>query len=198
MSVSELPEYQVFTILRKGEESPIGPYSQNQIVELLNEGKVRQDDLIYYEGLGDWQPLGSVFAIHEGIANFEDDGQDRELVGEVFLQLSDLVTEDEEVYYIAIQDKPGLRIKGPDAIAVTSIRLCIAHQKLNGKREFDMYYWDEVHNTTPKLVAGEEVGTFSVLLRAGERIEIPRLPRRQLQRVAELSREMRSTGEVTI
>lgn len=197
-AVAELPEYQIFSILRSGEDDPIGPYSQKEIVSLLNQGRVQQNDLVFYEGLGEWEPLRNVFAIHEGIANFEDDGQDRQMLGDVFLDMSKVATDHEEVYYIALQDKQALRLKGPEAVIITSFRLCIARPKLTGKREFDMYYWEDVHNTASKITAGEEVGTFSILLRVGERIEIPRIPRRQLQRVAELAREMRATDEVAI
>lgn len=197
-AVAELPEYQVFSILRGGEENPIGPYSQNEIVTLLNEGRLKATDKVFYEGLPDWEPISNVFTIHEGIANFEDDGQDREVVGKVFLEISKLTTEHEEVYYIGVQDKPGLRIKGPDAVVITSYRLCISHQKLTGKRDFEMFYWEDIHNTASKITAGEESGTFSVLLRKGERIEVPKIPRRQLLRLAELAREMRATDEVAI
>ena len=197
-AVAELPEYQIFSILRRGEEDPIGPYSQNEIVNLLNKGDVKSHDLVFYEGLGEWEPLREVFAIHEGIANFEDDGQDRQVLGDIFLEMSGIATDHEEVYYIAVQDKPALRLKGPDAVILTSFRLCIGRQKLTGKRDFDMYYWEDVHNTTSKITAGDEVGAFSILLRVGERIEIPRIPRRQLLRLAELAREMRATDEVAI
>ncbi|MFT5471032.1 MAG: hypothetical protein ACI8UO_006165 [Verrucomicrobiales bacterium] len=197
-AAAELPEYQVFSILRNGEDVPIGPYSQNEIVTLLNERRLNSNDKVFYEGLSEWAPLGDVFTIHEGIANFEDDGQDREVVGKVFLEISKVSTDHEEVYYVAVQEKTGLRLKGPDAVIVTSFRLCISHQKLTGKREFDMYYWEDIHNTASKITAGEETGTFSVLLRLGERIEVPKIPRRQLLRLAELAREMRATDEVAI
>lgn len=195
---SELPEYQIFSIIRTGEENPVGPYSQNEIVKLLNQGDLGKRDLVYYEGLGRWEPLGEVFNIQEGIANFEDDGQNREVLAEVFLEMSDIITEHEQIYYIAVQDKPALRLKGPDAVIVTSYRLCIGRQKLNGKRDFDMYYWEDVHNSASKITAGDGVGTFSVLLDVGERIEVSKIPRKQLQRLAELSREMRAADELAI
>ena len=57
----DLPEYQNFSILRREEKEAIGPFSQNQIVELLYEGAVRADDLVYYTDSGKWQPLHQVF-----------------------------------------------------------------------------------------------------------------------------------------
>jgi len=101
---AELPEYQIFSILRQGEEEPIGPYSQNQIVRLLNEGTIRPFDLIFYEDLGAWKPIRDVFEIHEGISNFVDEGQDKALVGEVFRGVQQLFGETEHVYYIAVQE----------------------------------------------------------------------------------------------
>ena len=193
----ELPEYQIFSILRKGEEEPIGPYSQNEIIELLNGGYVDKHDLVYYESLGEWRSLGDVFNIHEAIANFEDDGQDAKVVANVFMEVSQIVEEDENIYYIAVQEKPALRLTSPDAIVITDLRLCHVHHKLTGKRDIDIYFWEDVHNTVAKTSANESTGTFSLLLNTSERIEVQRIPKDQLQRISQLSRELRATEEAT-
>ncbi len=197
-TTAELPEYQIFSILRTGEEDPIGPYSQNQIVQLLNDGDVLASDLVYYEALGDWKPLGEVFDLHQAIANFEDDGQDKALVAQVFAQLSDFTAEGEEIYYIAVQDKPAIRLKGPAVVTATDQRLCVAHQKLNGKLDFDVYYWTDIHIATARRKLGEHLGVFSILLRSGERIEIDRIPEVQLGKLEQLANDFNSDDAAVI
>tara|TARA_R110002096_G_scaffold114770_1_gene248772 strand:+ start:15919 stop:16521 length:603 start_codon:yes stop_codon:yes gene_type:complete len=186
---TDLPEYQIFSILRGGEEDPIGPYSQDQIVNLLNDGDILSSDLVYFDGLEDWKPLGEVFELHEGISNFEDEGQDRSLVGQVFADLSDVTAKDEEIYYIAVQDKPPIRLKGPAVIAVTDRRVCIAHQKLNGSLSFDIYYWSDIHLASVRIKGREHLRVFSILLRSGERIEIDRIPVPQLEKLEQLAND---------
>lgn len=188
-TTTDLPEYQIFSILRGGEEDPIGPYSQNQIVDLLNDGDILSSDLVYYEGLENWQPIGEVFELHEGISNFEDEGQDKELVGQVFAELTEVTAKDEEIYYIAVQDKPPIRLKGPAVIAVTDRRVCIAHQKLNGSLSFDIYYWSDIHQAGVRQDAGEELGAYTILLRSGERIEVDRIPNSQLEKLGQLAND---------
>jgi len=194
-ATTELPEYQIFTILRDGEEEPIGPYSQNEIVELLNQGEVTKNDLVFYDALGEWKKIKEVFNIHEGIANFHDDGQDQAVVATVFMEVTKILQEGENIYYIAVQDKPGLRITSPDAVVVTDYRLLYVHHKLTGKRDIDIYTWSDVQNSVAKMSAAESTGTFSLLLNSSERIEFSRIPKAQLQRLAQLSRELRSTEQ---
>ncbi len=192
MLSTELPEYQIFSILRKGEEDPIGPYSQVEVLRLLNDGVVHKTDLVYYEGMPEWRPLREVFEFDEAIANFEDDGQDQHVVAEIFMEMNKLITENENIYYIAVQDRHGIRLKGPDAIVVTDFRLVVFRQKMMGSREAEMYYWEDIHNTGTKMNTTEGVGTFSVLLNSNERIEVNRIPRQQVQRLSQLARELRS------
>lgn len=192
LSSTELPEYQIFSILRSGEEEPLGPFSQVEVLRLINSGEVSKYDLVYYEGMGEWRPIREVFEFDEAIANFEDDGQDQHVVAEIFVEMNKLISEDENIYYIAVQDRHGIRLKGPDAVVVTDFRLVIFRQKMMGSREAEMYYWDDIHNTGTKMNTTEGVGTFSLLLNSKERIEVNRLPRQQVQRLSQLARELRA------
>ena len=47
MISEELPEHQIFHILKQGAEEAIGPYSQIQIGQLLNEGQIEASDYVY-------------------------------------------------------------------------------------------------------------------------------------------------------
>jgi hypothetical protein len=43
-SFFELPEYQIFHVLRDGDSEPCGPYSQDQLLLLLNANSVSRSD----------------------------------------------------------------------------------------------------------------------------------------------------------
>jgi len=99
---------------------------------------IRPFDLLYYEDLGEWKPIRDVFEIHEGISNFVDEGQDKVIVGEVFRGIQQLFGENEQVYYIAVQEKGALSLGALDAVALTETRIFVAHHK-QGKLELEAY-----------------------------------------------------------
>lgn len=201
MSTAELPEYQIFSVLRQGEESPIGPYSQNQLVELLNEGAIKSKDFVFYEGLADWTPISEVFDLHQAIANFEDDGQDREMLTDAFNDLTASLQEGEDIFYIAVQDLPALSLTGPVrltspvSIAITSHRISVIHHRMTGTLDFDNYPIDDVCDADKRTKPGEKKGVFSILLNSGERIDTDKLPLNQLDRLAEIAAELKSPEE---
>ncbi len=184
----ELPEFQIFSILREGEADAIGPYSQNQIVELLNQGDVKATDLVYYEGWGKWQPLEEVFDLHQYLVGELSDGQDPATVADVYGALSKEL-KDEPIYYIAIQERVPLSLKRPEAVVLTESRFCLVHQRRSGL-EVDTFYWESVANVTGAMTSGNAMGTLIVITRDSLRMEIPRIPADQLNRVNIISAEI--------
>lgn len=51
---------------RQGERH--GPYQEEQVREWLRSGQVSRDDLGWYEGLADWQPLSVLFSQEQPVA----------------------------------------------------------------------------------------------------------------------------------
>ncbi|MBU6303120.1 MAG: DUF4339 domain-containing protein [Verrucomicrobia bacterium] len=190
---AELPEYQIFSILRQGEEEPIGPYSQNQIVRLLNEEVIRPFDLVYYEDLGTWKPIRDVFEIHEGISNFVDEGQDKLVVGEVFRAVQQLFGAQEEVYYIAIQEKGPIHLGPITAVALTASRLLIASHRA-GKLEMEAHLWPGVANARLIRKPGQPLGAFHVDLHSGTSLQVERIPQVQLERLEQVANDIRTAG----
>jgi hypothetical protein len=185
----ELPEYQIFTILRQGEKDPIGPFSQNQIVSLLNQGQIRSVDLVYYDGIGEWRPLSEVFELHQAIGNYVDEGQDREIVSDVFGALSEMLAERESIYYIAVQEWPALKLRKPDSVALTEGAIYVVHHR-RGTLEVEPYPWDKVFSVTARMRVGETDGTLAILLQNASRIEVERIPRAQLARAEQIASDM--------
>ena len=112
------------------------------------------------------------------------------LVAEVFSEMTKVLHDDEDIYYIAVQDKPPMRLKGPSSIVVTERRICIVHHKLTGKLDYQAYFHDEVHIATARLKMGADLGVFSLLLKSGDRIETDRIPVSQLKRLEVLAGEL--------
>lgn len=41
----------------------VGPYTEDQISAMLSSGELSRDDIVWHEGLAEWQPLHSIFAL---------------------------------------------------------------------------------------------------------------------------------------
>jgi hypothetical protein len=44
-------------------EEEWGPYSEEDIISMLKSGEISRTDLIWYEGLEDWEPINEVLEI---------------------------------------------------------------------------------------------------------------------------------------
>lgn len=177
-----------FSVMRRNEETAFGPYTIEQIYELLKDGRLSREDFVYYEGMEDWQPIDEVFDIQEQISHFVDDGQDREKVAHIFQEVSPMLAQGEDIYYISVQEKTGLLTKHKAAIAVTNKRLFILHEKRSGL-ELETHRWDGVTNTLMKD-EGNGIATFSILLHREKRLDIPHLPMTQVKRLFKLAQEL--------
>ena len=182
----------VFSVLRKDAEAPIGPYTQEDILHMLQEGDLDTHDKVYYEGMEDWAAIDEVFEVQQQISHFVDDGQDRAKVAEVFEEVSEVLANGEDIYYVAIQERTGLLHKNKVAVIPTNKRLLLLHDKRQGY-ELESQRWESISNTLMKD-EGNGLATFSVLLQMEKRIDIPHLPLAQVQRLFKLSQELRDLG----
>ena len=180
-----------FSVMRRGEEEATGPYTQEDILQLLNSGDFAKEDFVYYEGLEDWTPIEDVFEVQEQISHFVDDGQDRDKVAECFREVSKVLAANEDIYYIAVQEKAGLLSKAKTCVIMTNKRLFLLHDRRGGN-ELESYRWDSVTNTLMKD-EGHGLATFSILLNREKRLDIPHLPNAQVKRLFQLAQEL---GEV--
>ena len=165
-----------------------GPYDPDQLLSLLNEGQLNRRDLVYYEGLGEWKPLDEVFEVEEALRHFMDEGQDSEVVAEVYQQATQLISSHEQIFYIAHQKRKMMKTK-PDSVVVTNERLIIIRQSLGGNRVEDHQWKDIISVETKEGLMGT---TFSVLDRNDHIIQIDDLPKAQLEKVCRLAQEMRA------
>lgn len=194
MSIEELPEHQIFHVLRQGETEPIGPYSQNQLVELLNEEAIRANDFVYYPELSGWTSLSQVFDLHQRIANFDDEGQDPHVVSESFALVSELCQPGENIYYVAVQHVPALsltaavKFTSPKSFVVTDLRIFVITPKFMSPPQTQEYTIEEIEKVI-KRVGGKD-GKFILVLKSGEWIEIEKIPADQLERAETIVEEL--------
>lgn len=191
IEVNDQPEIQ-FSLLREGSKDPEGPLTDTDILNLLNKGEVSAHDLVFYDGLQKWRPLGEVFVIHEQISHFVDDGQDKIKVGEVFREISELISKEENIYYIAVQERAGLLSKSKQCIAITDRHIFLLHSVKSGF-EIQAHLWSHISNTLMRD-EGKDLATFSILLDMEKRIDIAHIPLKQVQRLFQLSQEMKEAN----
>lgn len=183
----------LFSVVRGGEREVRGPYTEKDLLNLLNSGEITQDDLVYFDGMERWQPIREVFEIHEQINHFVDDGQDKHKVGQAFREVSNVVGEGEDIYYIAVQERAGLLSKSKQCVAVTNRHIFLL-RALKGGFELVAHPWDKVSNTMMRD-EGKDLGTFSILLDMEKRVDIGHIPLKQVKRLFQLSQEMRRAVE---
>jgi hypothetical protein len=191
MSDAETAPYQgiLFSILKRGERDPRGPFTEEDLLALLNTDEIGINDFVYYDGIGEWKPLHEVFEIQEQITHFVDDGQDTQRVGIAFREVSNVVGQGESIYYIAVQAKVGLLSKTKQCVILTDRHLFIMTEKRKGY-ELEAHPWKAVTNTLMRD-EGKGLGTFSLLLGGERRTDIAHIPLKQVHRLFQLSQEMK-------
>ncbi|MFT5466616.1 MAG: hypothetical protein ACI8UO_001716 [Verrucomicrobiales bacterium] len=190
---AELPEHQIFSVLRKGEKEPIGPYSQRILLQLLQEGRVATSDKVYYPELDGWKPISQVFDFHQKISNVDDHGQDQQMLSAAFSLVDTRSESEESILYIATQHFPAksltatVRLTAPKSLVLTNQRFCIVKHRLLGEIQMEDYYFEQVSSVNAEIDGRHDHGVFRILLKSGTEIKADRIPVRQLNRLEELT-----------
>ncbi|MEX2580197.1 MAG: hypothetical protein WD342_14150 [Verrucomicrobiales bacterium] len=178
-----------FSVLKRGSRDPQGPYTEQDLLSLLNNGDLAVEDLVYFDGIDEWKPIYEVFDIQEQISHFVDDGQDTEKVGVAFREVSNVVGDEESIYYIAVQEKVGLLSKTKQCVILTDRHIFLMHDKRGGY-ELEAHPWKTVTNTLMRD-EGRGLRTFSILLGVNQRVDVAHIPLKQVKRLFQLSQEMK-------
>ncbi|MBP7948012.1 MAG: PH domain-containing protein [Verrucomicrobiales bacterium] len=165
-----------------------GPYDEAQLLQLLNEGQIGRRDLIFYEGMEQWQPLEEIFDVEERLHHHMDEGQDADVIAEVYQHLTHITAHDEKIFYIAHQKKRLMKSR-PDAVIITNERIIIIRQGLGGSRTED-HLWKNV--VSVQMKEGIMGTTFSILDTNDHVVHVDDLPKPQLERLCQMAQEMRA------
>lgn len=121
------------------------------------------------------------------IARLANDDQDPQVVELVVDEVRSLLTESEQIEYVAVQKKPLVNMN-PDCVVVTNRRFLVYRRRMFGHVSFDDYMWKELEDTHLREgVAGAEL-TFETT--SGGEVRIDYLPKKQARRVYAFAQAM--------
>ena len=105
--------------------------------------------------------------------------------------VSNVVGSEEDIFYIAVQAKAGLLGKTKQCVIVTDTHVFMLHEKRVGY-ELEAHLWKTVTNTLMRD-EGRGLGTFSILLGGEKRVDVCHIPLKQVQRLFQLSQEIKQS-----
>lgn len=118
-------------------------------------------------------------------ARFLLDGQPQATVAKIFDRVSQVLTREESIEYIAIQSKP-IAI-APDCVVLTNRRFMIFHQKMLGQIDFEDYYWLNLFDA--KIKEGILYGEISLRATNGHLLSMDYLPKSQARHIYRIAQE---------
>lgn len=186
MSVMLESEPEISFLVYRGDQQS-GPYTQDQLLAMLQQGTLGKKDLVYYEGLGEWRPLDEVFEVEEQLSFLMNEGQETEVVVDIYRQIEPMLTHDEQVYYIGHQRRKIMRQR-PDAAVITNHRFIVVRQTLTGTTVEDCLWRNVISVQMKESLMGT---TFLVQDRNDRLVEVEDLPKEQVARLCQLAQEMR-------
>jgi hypothetical protein len=113
------------------------------------------------------------------------DDQDPAQVEKTYLKVSEILTPNEVIEYIAVQ-KPLMALT-PDSIVLTNRRFIVYRPKVFGRVDFTDYIWRDLSDA--KLKHGVITSTLSMRTLQGGMVVIDSLPKKQASRVYAVAQE---------
>jgi hypothetical protein len=121
------------------------------------------------------------------LKKFLNEEQDPGIVRKVYTRVSEILTSEEEILYIAVQNKPLVNI-APDCVVLTNRRFIIYKPKTFGRAEFIDYIWR--HLKDARLKEGLMGATLTILTIKNLKYKIEYLPKRQARKLYAIAQEM--------
>ena len=113
----------------------------------------------------------------ESLKKFLNESQDPKAVEKTMKKVSELLTREEKIEYIAVQKKPAVNLS-PDSIAITNKRIIFCRPRSFGfSMDFQDFLWKEVADCHMK--EGILGATFTVKTTKGGHIALDYLPKAQ-------------------
>lgn len=118
---------------------------------------------------------------------FLNEEQDPSVVQQVFTKVTQILTREEEILYIAVQNKPVVNI-APDCVVLTNRRFIIYRPRMLGRVTFEDYIWRDLRDA--QLKEGVMGATLALHTVKGKRISLDYLPKAQARRLYAVAQEM--------
>jgi hypothetical protein len=119
------------------------------------------------------------------ISRFLVDGQSESVVAKLFDRVSQILTQNENIEYIAVQAKP-IAI-APDCVVITNRRFIVFHQKVFGQMQFEDYLWLYLYDA--RIREGVMYAEISLRATDGRVIGINYLPKAQARRIYRIAQQ---------
>lgn len=120
------------------------------------------------------------------ISRFLSDEQDPGAAAQVFEKVSQLLTNGEEIAYIAVE-KPLVSLT-PDSVVLTNKRFIMYRPKIFGRVEFEDYIWRDLHSA--ELKEGVINSVFTVQTTEGLTLTVDNLPKVQARKIYAFAQQM--------
>lgn len=118
---------------------------------------------------------------------FLNEEQDPIIVSQIHSRVSEILTKEEEILYIAVQNKPIVNI-APDSVVLTNRRFIIYKPKMFGRVVFTDYIWRDLRDAKYKEgILGATLTMFTV---HKQQFTIEYLPKKQARKLYSIAQEM--------
>lgn len=121
------------------------------------------------------------------LKRFLNEKQDPVVVEKVYNKVSEILTKEENIMYIAVQKKPVVTI-APDCVVLTNRRFIIYRPRMLGRVSFEDHIWRDLHDA--KLEEKIMGGTLTMVTVNGKKVAIDHLPKAQARRLYSFAQEM--------
>jgi hypothetical protein len=125
--------------------------------------------------------------ISGAINKFANEEQDPSVVEQVHSKVSEILTDGEEIRYIAVQKKLVMNVS-PECVVLTNKRFIIYKPKMLGRVEFEDYLWRDLHDAHVK--EGMRSATLTMETVKGHHIAVDSLPKSQARKLYTLAQGM--------
>lgn len=186
---------QPYYLLKNGSQKPYhSPINLEQVWGLIRSGSFDADDYIYSGEWEFWKKIGEVLEIPYQPGYTVVDGQDPYVAEEAFEYINTRALPNEELYYIAVQHVPALKITStvrlsmPSVVILTNQRFCILEHKRLNEPDFHSFPLKYIENGVRKLKPRRSQGSFIISLTSGCWFEVDKLPQNQLDKLYSYSK----------
>lgn len=121
------------------------------------------------------------------IRKFLNEEQDPAIINRVYTKVSEILTSEEKILYIAVQNKPIVTI-APDSVVITNRRFIIYKPKMLGRVDFEDYIWRDLRDARLK----ENILGATITLKTvkNHTLAVDYLPKMQARKLYSIAQEM--------
>ena len=122
------------------------------------------------------------------LSRFLNEEQDPGIVNKVYDRVSQILTRNEKVAYVAVQKKLLKINLSPDCVVLTTRRFIIYHAKVLGQVDFEDYIWRDLKDA--QITEGIIGAVFTMSTVHGKQLVVEHLPKAQARKLYAFAQDM--------